>query len=71
MPTFLRLCLREIRRGNAEFIPARSYIPAALAKVARRLTGTQLIFEMRALWPEELITAVTVNARILDAHGNR
>ncbi|MCC9655666.1 glycosyltransferase [Rhodopirellula halodulae] len=57
MLTFLWLCLREIRRGNAELIHARSYIPAAVAMVAGKLTGTPFIFDMRALWPEELITA--------------
>ncbi|EGF29411.1 glycosyltransferase [Rhodopirellula baltica WH47] len=57
MLSFLWLCLREIRRGNADLIHARSYIPAAVAMTAGRLTGTPFIFDMRALWPEELITA--------------
>ncbi|WP_037202439.1 glycosyltransferase [Rhodopirellula baltica] len=57
MLTFLWLCLREIRNGNAELIHARSYIPAAVAMVAGRLTGIPFIFDMRALWPEELLTA--------------
>lgn len=57
MVVFLWLCLREVRRGNAQLIHARSYIPAAVALVVNRLTGTPFIFDMRALWPEELITA--------------
>ena len=57
MAVFLYLCLREIRRGNAAMIHARSYIPAAVALLVNRLTGTPFIFDMRALWPEELITA--------------
>ncbi|EMB17747.1 glycosyltransferase [Rhodopirellula europaea] len=57
MMTFLWLCLREVRRGNAELIHARSYIPAFVAMITRRLTGTPYIFDMRALWPEEMITA--------------
>lgn len=57
MLVFLWLCLREVRRGNAQLIHARSYIPAAVALVVNRLTGTPFIFDMRALWPEELITA--------------
>lgn len=57
MVVFLALCLREVRRGNAELIHARSYIPAAVALVVHKLTGTPFIFDMRALWPEELITA--------------
>lgn len=57
MLVFLALCLREKWRGNASLIHARSYIPAAIALVVNRLTGTPFIFDMRALWPEELITA--------------
>lgn len=38
-------------------IHARSYIPAAAALMCRKLTGIPFIFDMRALWPEELITA--------------
>lgn len=57
MVVFLFLCLREVRKGNAELIHARSYIPAAVALLVHKLTGTPFIFDMRALWPEELITA--------------
>lgn len=57
MIVFLFLCLREVRRGNADLIHARSYIPAAVALLVYKLTGTPFIFDMRALWPEELITA--------------
>lgn len=51
------LVWREVRAGRAELIHARSYIPAAVALVVHRLTGVPFIFDMRALWPEELITA--------------
>lgn len=57
MLVFLVLCLREVRKGNADVIHARSYIPAAVALLVYKLTGTPFIFDMRALWPEELITA--------------
>lgn len=57
MLQFFWLCLREVRQGNARLIHARSYIPAAVALLVNRLTGTPFIFDMRALWPEELITA--------------
>lgn len=57
MLVFLYLCLREVRRGNVRMIHARSYIPAAVALLVNRLTGTPFIFDMRALWPEEIITA--------------
>ncbi len=48
---------REARRQRVGLIHARSYIPAAAALVVGRLTGVPFIFDMRALWPEELITA--------------
>ena len=57
MLVFLFLCLREVRKGNADLIHARSYIPAAVALLVYKLTRTPFIFDMRALWPEELITA--------------
>ena len=51
------LARREVRRRGIRLIHARSYIPAAVAMGVSRLTGTPFIFDMRALWPEELITA--------------
>lgn len=51
------LVWREVRGGRVELIHARSYIPAAVALVVYRLTRTPFIFDMRALWPEELIIA--------------
>jgi len=47
----------EVRNQNAQLIHARSYIPSAVAMVVSKLTGVPFIFDMRALWPEELITA--------------
>jgi len=57
MLRMLWLAVREVRRSKARLIHARSYIPAAAAMVAGRLTNVPFIFDMRALWPEELITA--------------
>lgn len=51
------LVTREVRRQRVGLIHARSYIPAAVALVVSRKTGVPFIFDMRALWPEELITA--------------
>jgi glycosyltransferase involved in cell wall biosynthesis len=51
------LLWREVKGQDAELIHARSYIPAAVAMIASRVTGVPFIFDMRALWPEELITA--------------
>ena len=51
------LVLREVRRQRVQLIHARSYIPDAVALMVSRLTGVPFIFDMRALWPEELIAA--------------
>ena len=40
-----------------QLVHARSYMTAAIALLLHRLTGVPFIFDMRALWPEELITA--------------
>ena len=45
------------RRRGPQLVHARSYVPAAIALLLHRLTGVPFIFDMRALWPEELITA--------------
>ena len=44
-------------RRRPQLVHARSYVPAAIALLLHRLTGVPFIFDMRALWPEELITA--------------
>lgn len=44
-------------RRKPLLVHARSYVPAAIALLLHRLTGVAFIFDMRALWPEELITA--------------
>lgn len=51
------LLRHEVRGQGARLIHARSYIPAAVAMIVSRMTGVPFIFDMRALWPEELITA--------------
>jgi glycosyltransferase involved in cell wall biosynthesis len=51
------LVRREALRRNVRLIHARSYIPAAVGLAVKRMTGIPFIFDMRALWPEELITA--------------
>lgn len=51
------LTRREVRAQGVRLIHARSYIPAAVALVVSALTRVPFIFDMRALWPEELITA--------------
>lgn len=49
--------LRLKRQGFVDLVHARSYIPAAVGWLVWKLTDTPFIFDMRALWPEELITA--------------
>ena len=51
------LVWREVHGQNAQLIHARSYIPATVAMIVSWLTDVPFIFDMRALWPEELITA--------------
>lgn len=51
------LVRREVRREGVRLVHARSYIPAAVALAVGRMTGVPFLFDMRALWPEELITA--------------
>lgn len=57
MARMVWLVWREVRRQGVRLVHARSYIPAAVALLVGRLTGVPFIFDMRALWPEELITA--------------
>ena len=51
------LVKKEVNKEGFHLIHARSYIPAFVALIVNSLTGIPFIFDMRALWPEELITA--------------
>jgi glycosyltransferase involved in cell wall biosynthesis len=44
-------------RGGADLAHARGYVPAFAALALKRLTGLPFIFDMRAFWPEEMVTA--------------
>ena len=57
MLLLLWLCVRETLSGGAGLVHGRGYVPATVAMFAGRLTGAPFLFDMRALWPEELITA--------------
>jgi len=48
---------RLARTENVRLIHARSYLPAGSAWLVWRLRRVPFIFDMRALWPEEMITA--------------
>src|SRR4051794_24602004 len=48
---------RLVRRHGLDVIHARSHVPAAMALIARRVTGCRMIFDMRGLWAEEYADA--------------
>jgi glycosyltransferase involved in cell wall biosynthesis len=45
------------RAGKAKLVHCRSYIPAISAWLVGKFTGTPFLFDMRALWLEEMIDA--------------
>ena len=61
MIKFLTLCLKVVKKDSIKLIHARSYLPAAVAWIVYKVTKVPFIFDMRALWPEELITSSRIN----------
>ncbi|MCP9223431.1 glycosyltransferase family 4 protein [Erythrobacter sp. LQ02-29] len=57
LATLCAAVFREILRDGPDLIHARSYIPATAAWAVNRLMGLPYVFDMRSLWPEELITS--------------
>jgi glycosyltransferase involved in cell wall biosynthesis len=53
----LRAGLKASQRENTQILHARSYMPAFVAMTTGFVRKIPFIFDMRALWPEELITA--------------
>lgn len=51
---------RYSSRENAGIVHCRSYVPAIAAWIMGKVTQVPFIFDMRALWPEEMITAGTL-----------
>jgi glycosyltransferase involved in cell wall biosynthesis len=49
--------LNLTKNQKVDFIHARSYYPAFIALLICRIKKTPFIFDMRALWPEELVEA--------------
>lgn len=45
------------RSGKADLVHCRSYIPAIAALLVGKITKVPFVFDMRALWPEEMIDA--------------
>ncbi len=44
-----------VRRGNIGVLHARSHVGAAIGALAKKLTGAQLIFDVRGFLPEEYV----------------
>ena len=55
LTTLFFVSWREAKRSGARLIHTRSYVPAAAGWAGSRLSGIPYIFDMRSLWPEELI----------------
>ena len=51
------LVIKEHNSQKINLIHARSYIPALVALLMNRVIKVPFIFDMRALWPEELIVS--------------
>lgn len=49
------------RRRPITFVHSRSYIPAAIALFIKKFFGVPYVFDLRGLWPEELVTSHRVN----------
>jgi glycosyltransferase involved in cell wall biosynthesis len=49
--------LRIMRRHRLTTVHARNHVPAAMALIVRRLTGCQIIFDLRGLMAEEYVDA--------------
>jgi len=43
--------------GRSKLVHSRSYVPTAVAWVCGKATGVPYLFDMRALWPEELVSS--------------
>jgi glycosyltransferase involved in cell wall biosynthesis len=49
--------LRHSLRRDVRLVHCRSYIPAIAAWLCGKVTRKPFVFDMRALWPEEMVTA--------------
>lgn len=43
--------------GRSKLVHSRSYVPTAVAWICGKITGVPYLFDMRALWPEELVSS--------------
>jgi len=44
-----------VSRHGLRIVHARSYVPAVMALIIKRLTGARYIFDMRGFWPDERV----------------
>ena len=49
------LTFREVRKNKIKIIHSRSYLPTFVGCILSLILKVEIIFDMRALWPEELI----------------
>ena len=61
--------LRHSLWGEVRLVHCRSYIPAIAAWLCGKVTGKPFIFDMRALWPEEMVTAGRLDEKSLTYRG--
>ena len=60
--TMFKVAMRIMRQKPIALIHARSYIPAAIARALWRRTRVPFVFDMRALWLDEMIEAGRLTA---------
>jgi glycosyltransferase involved in cell wall biosynthesis len=57
LAVFAFTAFRQARNAQADVVHARGNIPAFVALGLRRVLNVPCIFDMRAFWPEEMVTA--------------
>jgi glycosyltransferase involved in cell wall biosynthesis len=57
LTVFVWTALWEARRGETALLHCRGYIPSFVGLCVKWLAGRPFIFDMRALWPEEMVAA--------------
>lgn len=62
LPLMLIVALWLISTHNIALVHARSYIPTFVALILKAFTGVPFIFDMRALWVDELLVAGRLKA---------
>lgn len=62
LAVLLTSALGEARRGKADLIHARSYVASLAAMIVGAWLGRPFIFDMRAFWPDELVSSGRLKA---------